>query len=290
MTREPHKKEGLGKYWLISVGLHLGVLLTALIGMAIPHTMPDVAPPPIYVELAPVAEKAMAPTEGKQIQSQVKKEPEPKPIEEKKEKPKTALDQVLDTVKEEKKAEKEPEKEKKTAEKAKESPDAKKKKPDEKKKTEEAKKEKEQTQQSFDSLLKNLAEETPDEKAGDVDIKASENTTEPSGLPDFAKELTISEFDALRQQLARCWNIPAGARDADNLVIEVKVEVNNQRIATSAEVVDRLRYSTDTFFRAAADSAVRAVRAPECTPLELPPEKYDSWKSMIVVFDPREMF
>ena len=290
MTHEPPQKDGLGKYWLISLGLHLGVFLTALIGMVIPHSMPDVAPPPIYIEFAPVAEKAMAPTEGKQIQSQVKKEPEPKPIEEKKEKPKTALDQVLDTVKEEKKAEKEPEKDKKTAEKAKESPDAKKKKPDEKKKTEEAKKETKEAQQSFDSLLKNLAEDTPDEKTGDVDIKASEKTDEPSGLPDFAKELTMSEFDALRQQLARCWNIPAGARDADNLVIEVKVEVNKDRLATSAEVVDRIRYATDTFFRAAADSAVRAVRAPECTPLELPPEKYDSWKSMVIVFDPREMF
>lgn len=287
MRENPDKK--LGKYWLISLGLHLGAILLFGIGFLFPRSMPDVAPPPIYVEFAPVAEKAMAPTEGKMIQSTKKKEPEP-PKEEPKPKPKTALDQVLDTPKEEKKAEKEPDKAKEKKEKAKESPDAKKKKPeekkDEKKKAEEKPKE---TEQSFDALLKNLSDSEPDTKAGEQDVKAAD-TEEPSGLPDFAAQLTMSEFDALRQQLARCWNIPAGAKDADNLVIEVKVEVSKERIATSASVVDQIRYQTDAYFRAAADSAVRAVKAPECTPLELPPEKYDSWKSMIVVFDPREMF
>lgn len=286
MRENPDKK--LGKYWLISLGLHLGVILLAGIGILIPRSMPDVAPPPIYVEFAPVAEKAMAPTSGKMIQSTKKEEPKK---EEEKPKPKTALDQVLDTPKEEKKAEKEPDKDKEKKEKAKESPDAKKKKPEEKKEEKkEAEKTPEETDQSFDALLKNLSENEPDTKTGEQDVKAADETEEPSGLPDFAAQLTMSEFDALRQQLARCWNIPAGAKDADNLVIEVKVEVNQDRVATSAGVVDQIRYQTDTFFRAAADSAVRAVRAPECTPLELPPDKYDSWKSMIVTFDPREMF
>lgn len=290
MKHEPPKKDGLGKYWLISLGLHLGIVVFFLVGGILPRSMPDVAPPPIYVELAPVAEKAMAPTEGKQIESQKKKEPEP-PKEEVKPKPKSALEQVLDTPKEEKKKEKEPEKEKEKKEKTKDAPSKEKLKKEEKKEEKaEDKKEKENVQESFDSVLKNLADTPDDTKAGDQDIKAADKTDEPSGLPDYAAQLTISEFDALRQQLARCWNIPAGARDADNLVIEVQVEVNQDRIATSAKVVDQIRYQTDTFFRAAADSAVRAVKAPDCTPLELPPEKYDSWKSMIVVFDPREMF
>lgn len=288
---KPTEPKGLGKYWLWSVGMHVGLVLFTFIGAVIPRSMPDVAPPPIYVEFAPVAEKAAAPTKGKAIETTKKKEPEPEPIEPEKPKPKASEEPKIDPPKEEKKAEKEPEKAKETKEKVVEKP-SEKPKPKEEKKAEvkEVVKEKEDTNESFDALLKNLAVEDNQDKAGDRDVKASDNVDGPSGLPDFANELTISEFDALRQQLAGCWNVPAGARDADSLVIEIKVAVNQEKIATSASVVDQIRYNTDTFFRAAADSAVRAVKSPDCTPLELPDDKYDSWKSMIIVFDPREMF
>lgn len=290
---KPTESKGLGKFWLISIGIHIGILLLALIGTFIPRTMPDVAPPPIYVEFAPVAETAKAPTEGKQIQSTKKKEPEPEPLEEKKPQPKAAKEPTPPEPPKEEKKKEEPKKEdKKTAEKTKESTKAEKK-PQEKKKEEKKveKKDTKEQQQSFDALLKNLADTKDDTKAGAQDVKASDAPTdEPSGLPDYAAELTISEFDALRAQLAQCWNIPAGAQDAENLVIEVKVDVNESKIATRASVVDQIRYNTDSYFRAAADSAVRAVQSPDCTPLELPDGKYSSWKSMIIVFDPREMF
>lgn len=288
---EPTEPQGLGKYWYISVGLHVGLVLFAFIGAVVPKSMPDVAPPPIYVEFAPVAERAAAPTKGKAIETTKKKEPEPEPIEPDKPKPKNAEEPKVEPKAEEKKAEKEPEKAKETTEKVKEDVKADKPKPkEEKKEVKEAEKAKDTSSESFDALLKNLSVEESPEKAGVRDVKAADNVDGPSGLPDYANELTISEFDALRAQLARCWNVPAGARDADSLVIEIAVNVNQDKIATSAKVVDQLRYTTDTFFRAAAESAVRAVRAPECTPLELPDDKYDAWKSMIIVFDPREMF
>ncbi len=48
------------------------------------------------------------------------------------------------------------------------------------------------------------------------------------------------------------------------------------------------RYNSDSFFRAAADSALRAVH--ECSPLKnLPPEKYDTWHYMELNFDPKDM-
>ncbi len=46
----------------------------------------------------------------------------------------------------------------------------------------------------------------------------------------------------------------------------------------------------DADFRAAAESALRAVLNPRCHPFALPREKYDSWKTMTLVFDPKEMF
>ena len=41
-------------------------------------------------------------------------------------------------------------------------------------------------------------------------------------------------------------------------------------------------------FMAVADSAVRAAKA--CEPYSLPPAKYESWKDIVLNFDPRDMF
>ena len=36
--------------------------------------------------------------------------------------------------------------------------------------------------------------------------------------------------------------------------------------------------------------AMRAVRNPLCSPFELPPDKYEVWKTVTVTFDPSQMF
>ncbi len=55
------------------------------------------------------------------------------------------------------------------------------------------------------------------------------------------------------------------------------------------DILDRDRlYARGTFYRAAADSARRAVF--NCMPLRnLPPEKYDDWRELTLNFNPREM-
>ncbi|MGB0749180.1 MAG: hypothetical protein ACPGO3_10570 [Magnetospiraceae bacterium] len=114
-------------------------------------------------------------------------------------------------------------------------------------------------------------------------------STKPAAY-DPSKSMTASELDALRSQLARCWSPPIGSVDAQNLVIEVRLRVNPNRTVASAEIVDKARMRSDPFFRVAAESAVRAFGDRRCTTLQLPPQKYDFWKTMIVEFDPREMF
>ena len=81
-----------------------------------------------------------------------------------------------------------------------------------------------------------------------------------------------------------------GAREAESLVVDVEITVNADKTVSQARVVDQLRYSSDTFFRAAADSALRALRSPDCTPLQLPDGKYEQWKSITIRFDPKNMF
>lgn len=165
-------------------------------------------------------------------------------------------------------------------------PDKKPKPKDEPKKQQDPKK----TQDSFDSLLKDL---TPNEEPTEEQPEDSPTDGHPEPAPNiskFASVMSMTDMDALRAQLAQCWSIPAGARDSQDLNVDVRVTVNEARVVTSAEIVDMGRYHSDTFFRAAADSVLRAINSPDCTPLNLPPEKYDQWHEMTINFNPREMF
>jgi hypothetical protein len=146
---------------------------------------------------------------------------------------------------------------------------------------------------SFSKLLKNLEIKKPappktEEKPSE--IKADSKPAVPaSQAPTLSDRLTISQEDALRRQISQCWNIPIGARDAKNLVVQVSIDVNADRTVQHAEIVDKIRYQTDPFFRAAAEAALRALYNPQCTPLELPPDKYQQWKHIDFTFDPRDM-
>ena len=102
--------------------------------------------------------------------------------------------------------------------------------------------------------------------------------------------VTISEIDLLRRQIGRCWNLPAGAKDAEDLIIEIRVAMNSDGTVNSAKIVDQGRMIADPFFRSAAESALRAVLNRRCQPFKLSPEKYDLWKLMILSFNPKEMF
>ena len=141
----------------------------------------------------------------------------------------------------------------------------------------------------FQTLLKNL---TPnlDETATKSDSPPAEATPDkPSPSAPFAERVTVSEEEALRAQLAKCWNVLAGAKYAENLIVEVRVVVNPDRTVNSAKVINEGRNAGNPHYRAAADAALRALRNPRCSPLALPPEKYESWKVTVIRFDPREM-
>ncbi len=105
-----------------------------------------------------------------------------------------------------------------------------------------------------------------------------------------SEPVTMSEIDQVRRQIERCWNLPAGARGAENMVVSIRVEMNIDGTPSVADVVEQERMRSDSYFRAAAESALRAVLNPRCHPFGLPREKYDSWKTMTLVFDPKEMF
>ncbi len=100
--------------------------------------------------------------------------------------------------------------------------------------------------------------------------------------------LTISEVDAIRFQIEQCWNVPAGSRDARDLVIRIQFSLKpDGSLKAPPVILDRERMG-DGFYRAAAESARRAVLL--CTPLKnLPTAKYDRWQEITLTFNPRDM-
>ena len=55
------------------------------------------------------------------------------------------------------------------------------------------------------------------------------------------------------------------------------------------KVLDQARFAGDLRFRAAAEAGLRAVKNPRCSPLRLPPEKFDQWKVLTIDFDPSKL-
>ncbi len=109
------------------------------------------------------------------------------------------------------------------------------------------------------------------------------------------RELTIREMDALvltiRKLIEDCWRVPGGARDAENLVVRVRFQLNRDgSLVRPPEVVDLARMLAEggEFFRTAAESARRAVL--RCSPLgQLPQDKYDYWREVTLTFNPKDM-
>ncbi len=155
--------------------------------------------------------------------------------------------------------------------------------------------------EDFSSVLKtveNLKNKAPQEEQKPVKTLAQEvaealkrqQAPTQKSLARLGNTLSMSERDSVRRQIEPCWNVPAGARDAENLVVDIRLRLNSDGTVITAELVDSAHALRDTFFRAAAESALRAVLNPRCSPLKLPPRKYEEWKNMVLSFNPRDMF
>ena len=164
-------------------------------------------------------------------------------------------------------------------------------------------KRKPQPPDQFASVLKTLEQlkqqpkpDKPDPKAKPKDEKKDQFENQiakalqnPSRPNDPTRELSMSVIDLLRQQIRKCWNVTAGAKDAHNMTVEIEVTMNQDGTVRRAEIRNTMRIGVDPFYQAFAESARRAVLNPQCQPYKLPPDKYDQWRDLVLNFDPREM-
>ncbi|MFM2130405.1 MAG: hypothetical protein RL477_1951 [Pseudomonadota bacterium] len=139
------------------------------------------------------------------------------------------------------------------------------------------------------SVLRDVAPDERGEKPKDKTEKEPEQASKKVSQNQAPLDAvaTMSEIDAIRHKIEQCWNIPAGARDAEKLVVSIRIWVNQDGTVRDARILDQGRMS-EPFFRTAAESALRAVLNPRCSPLPIPPKKYDQFKEMVLDFNPRE--
>lgn len=137
---------------------------------------------------------------------------------------------------------------------------------------------------SADEVAALLNKEKP---SGGGAKRSTEETSLGGDKTTAGQKLSQSEMDALRGQIQRCWNVPAGAADAENLRVSVQFKLDRSgELDGRPEIIEG--GASEGIGRAAAESARRAVL--QCAPYNLPAEKYEAWADVIVHFDPSEMF
>ena len=154
---------------------------------------------------------------------------------------------------------------------------------------------------AFASVLKTLAElestapapkkkeKKPEPKKDAFELEIAKVLASKSNTFDASRPVSISEIDLVRQQITRCWIVPAGAKDAQNLVIDIAVQMNRDGTVQHAELRKGSGRMSDPFYRTAAESALRAVLNPRCQPFKLPAKKFDRWKTMTLSFNPSDI-
>lgn len=105
-----------------------------------------------------------------------------------------------------------------------------------------------------------------------------------------ARRSTATIVAMVQAQVERCWSPPAGAKDAEDLIVKIRIWLTPEgELIRPPQILSQGFFSAaeDSFYRVAAESAARAVR--RCAPYNLPKELYEEWDDIDLNFDPKEM-
>ena len=136
---------------------------------------------------------------------------------------------------------------------------------------------------SMDDILSGVVKD-------DVDAIDDLMSDDGADVDDLAPVVTASEIDAVRAKIRPCWSVPAGAKGAKDLIVDIDMELSADGTVIKADIVDKRRMASDPYYNIAAESAQRAVLDPKCNPLPLPKGKHDQWKNLTMSFNPKDMF
>ena len=165
-----------------------------------------------------------------------------------------------------------------------------------KKKREEEKKrqEAEAKQKQFDAeKIAALLNKVPNSSAPPPSSDPNEPTKAKGpalGAPEGKdKQISASEIAMLKGRISArlrgCWRLPSGGGGSDTPVVTLRWRLKPDGSLDGDPHVEQPR--GDALFRVAAEAAVRAVR--DCSPFDLPSEKYSTWRTITWEFDPSQM-
>ena len=123
----------------------------------------------------------------------------------------------------------------------------------------------------------------------ELNNKVNSEATQSQQRNVVTSKLTITQEDAIKAQIFKCWNIPIGLPYNENLTVKIRIKLNPDGSLVSSEILDQARMNTtgQTYYKILAESALRAVKL--CNPLKVPSTDYERWKEMQLNFDAKEM-
>ena len=123
----------------------------------------------------------------------------------------------------------------------------------------------------------------------EVNRKVNLDATQSQQKNIVVSKLTITQEDAIKAQIFKCWNIPIGLPYNENLTVKIRVKLSPDGSLISSEILDQVRINTagQDYYKILAESALRAVKL--CNPLKVPSTDYERWKEMQLNFDAKEM-
>ncbi len=136
---------------------------------------------------------------------------------------------------------------------------------------------------AFADLLNNLTKPA----ATPRNARVADRTVKGFGAMNAA---TMDLVDALKNQIAQCWNPPVGAPHPERLIPVFQLFLNpdgNVAQPPQLSADSAAAASSDPFMRAAAEAARRAIYT--CAPYKLPADKYSTWRAITIDFDPRQL-
>jgi outer membrane biosynthesis protein TonB len=263
----------------LSIVFHIGIFAITFFTLPFIAKKPIDVPPVISIDLIQISEKTALPfaPKAKEIIEKIKDEKEKERVVTKQAPPKIVKKEKQDAVP---------------------MPDqVKKKKPEttDKQNPEEVKEEIRQSsefekKELFDpNKIAALIDKAKEDTADIQQRESLEITQDQDPTVTLDKGLTITQEDAVKAQIFKCWNIPLGLPYEEDLTVRVRLKLNKDGSILSSEILDHVRMNRpgQGFYKVLAESALRAVRL--CNPLKMPATGHDKWKDLQLNFDAKEM-
>jgi hypothetical protein len=139
-----------------------------------------------------------------------------------------------------------------------------------------------------DAVAAALAEALAEEAAA-AEAEAAAAEAAASNLP-AGPPMTAGEQDALRVAVQACWNVGALSMEALRTTVTVAVSVGQDGVPDAGSItMVASNGESSTATQQAFEAARRAIIRCGARGFPLPPEKYDQWRNMELVFDPNGM-